>query len=127
MARMPTARLLNPHTFDSDRLDPESRRQLQALIAWFEERGKTRLLRDDLDWRRPDQVFEIEGSGRAAKDKPKFTVRGQKIFALDERARQLLKEAAEARSGGFYFGTRCDEARRGHGASMYPNDQSCRD
>lgn len=46
---MPTARLLNPHTFDSDRLDPESRRQLQALIAWFEERGKTRLLRDDLD------------------------------------------------------------------------------
>ena len=38
---MPTARLLNPHTFDSDRLDPESRRQLQALIAWFEERGKT--------------------------------------------------------------------------------------
>ena len=46
---MPTARLLNPHTFDSDRLDPESRRQLQALIAWFEERGKTRLLSDDLD------------------------------------------------------------------------------
>ncbi|MCG7596936.1 acyl-CoA dehydrogenase family protein [Mycobacterium sp. PSTR-4-N] len=46
---MPTARLLNPHTFDSDRLDPESRRQLQALIDWFEQRGKTRLLRDDLD------------------------------------------------------------------------------
>ncbi|WP_111509118.1 acyl-CoA dehydrogenase family protein [Mycobacterium kyogaense] len=46
---MPTARLLNPHTFDSDRLDPESRRQLRALIDWFEERGKTRLLRDDLD------------------------------------------------------------------------------
>lgn len=46
---MPTARLLNPHTFDSDRLDPESRRQLRALIDWFEQRGKTRLLRDDLD------------------------------------------------------------------------------
>ncbi|MEH3141025.1 MAG: acyl-CoA dehydrogenase family protein [Mycobacterium kyogaense] len=46
---MPIARLLNPHTFDSDRLDAESRRQLQALIDWFEERGKTRLLRDDLD------------------------------------------------------------------------------
>ncbi|MEW5812153.1 MAG: acyl-CoA dehydrogenase family protein [Actinomycetota bacterium] len=46
---MPTARLLNPHTFDSDRLDPESRRQLRALIDWFEQRGKTRLLRDDLN------------------------------------------------------------------------------
>ncbi len=46
---MPTPRLLNPHTFDSDRLDPESRRQLKALIDWFEQRGKTRLLRDDLD------------------------------------------------------------------------------
>ena len=46
---MPTARLLNPHTFDSVRLDTESRRQLRALIDWFEQRGKTRLLRDDLD------------------------------------------------------------------------------
>jgi acyl-CoA dehydrogenase len=46
---MPTPRLLNPHAFDPQRLDPESRRQLQALIDWFEQRGKTRLLRDDLD------------------------------------------------------------------------------
>ncbi|KRE27479.1 acyl-CoA dehydrogenase [Mycobacterium sp. Soil538] len=48
---MPTARplLLNPHTFDPQRLDPESRRQLRALIDWFEQRGKDRLLRDDLD------------------------------------------------------------------------------
>ncbi|MEC9324878.1 MAG: acyl-CoA dehydrogenase family protein, partial [Actinomycetota bacterium] len=30
-------------------LDAESRRHLQALIDWFEERGKTRLLRDDLE------------------------------------------------------------------------------
>jgi acyl-CoA dehydrogenase len=41
--------LLNPNTFDPPQLDPESRRQLRALIEWFEERGKTRLLRDDLD------------------------------------------------------------------------------
>lgn len=41
--------LLNPNTFDPPQLDPESRRQLRALIQWFEERGKARLLRDDLE------------------------------------------------------------------------------
>lgn len=41
--------LLNPNRFDPERLDPESRRQLRALIEWFEERGKERLLRDDLE------------------------------------------------------------------------------
>lgn len=41
--------LLNPNTFDPPQLDPESRRQLRALIEWFEERGKVRLLRDDLE------------------------------------------------------------------------------
>ncbi|KMO72450.1 acyl-CoA dehydrogenase [Mycolicibacterium chubuense] len=48
---MPTARplLLNPHSFDPPHLDAESRRQLRALIDWFEQRGKDRLLRDDLD------------------------------------------------------------------------------
>ncbi len=48
---MPTSSglLLNPNRFDPQRLDPESRRQLRALIEWFEERGKQRLLRDDLE------------------------------------------------------------------------------
>ncbi|MCH9640509.1 MAG: acyl-CoA dehydrogenase family protein [Actinomycetia bacterium] len=41
--------LLNPNRFDPERLDPESRRQLRALIEWFEERGKEQLLRDDLE------------------------------------------------------------------------------
>ena len=41
--------LLNPNSFDPPHLDPESRRQLRALIDWFEERGKVRLLRDDLE------------------------------------------------------------------------------
>jgi acyl-CoA dehydrogenase len=41
--------LLNPNTFDPPQLDTESRRQLRALIEWFEERGKVRLLRDDLE------------------------------------------------------------------------------
>ncbi len=41
--------LLNPHDFDPQKFDPETRRQLRALIAWFEERGKKRLLQDDLD------------------------------------------------------------------------------
>ncbi|MUL76278.1 acyl-CoA dehydrogenase family protein [Mycolicibacterium sp. CBMA 226] len=48
---MPNSRglLLNPNDFDPQQLDPETRRQLLALIDWFEERGKTRLLQDDLD------------------------------------------------------------------------------
>lgn len=41
--------LLNPHDFDPQKFDPETRRQLRALIAWFEERGKARLLQDDLE------------------------------------------------------------------------------
>ncbi|MDA2892518.1 acyl-CoA dehydrogenase family protein [Mycolicibacterium sp. BiH015] len=44
-----TALLLNPNNFDPQWLDAQSRRQLSALIRWFEERGKARLLRDDLD------------------------------------------------------------------------------
>lgn len=44
-----TALLLDPNNFDPQWLDPESRRQLGALIQWFEERGKVRLLGDDLD------------------------------------------------------------------------------
>ena len=45
----PARLLLDPNRFDPRPLDAESRRQLQALIDWFEERGKTRLLRDDLE------------------------------------------------------------------------------
>ncbi|MGE0218041.1 acyl-CoA dehydrogenase family protein [Mycolicibacterium sp.] len=41
--------LLNPHRFDPPGLDAESRRLLQSLIDWFEERGKVRLLRDDVE------------------------------------------------------------------------------
>jgi acyl-CoA dehydrogenase len=45
----PSGLLLNPNSFDPQHLDQESRRQLRALIDWFEERGKVRLLRDDLE------------------------------------------------------------------------------
>jgi acyl-CoA dehydrogenase len=41
--------LLNPNTYDPAQFDPETRRQLRALIDWFEERGKTKLLQDDLE------------------------------------------------------------------------------
>ena len=41
--------LFNPHADDSPQFDPETRRQLRALIDWFEGRGKTKLLQDDLD------------------------------------------------------------------------------
>lgn len=48
---MPNSRglLLNPNSFDPEQFDPETRRQLRALIDWFEDRGKVRLLQDDLD------------------------------------------------------------------------------
>ncbi|MBX7431767.1 acyl-CoA dehydrogenase [Mycobacterium sp. Y57] len=45
----PDGLLLDPNRFDPKRLDPQSRRLLKGLIDWFEERGKARLLRDDLD------------------------------------------------------------------------------
>ncbi|NTY61156.1 acyl-CoA dehydrogenase family protein [Mycolicibacterium sphagni] len=41
--------LFNPNTYDPRQFDPGTRRQLRALIDWFEERGKTRLLKDHLD------------------------------------------------------------------------------
>ncbi|MCV7228350.1 acyl-CoA dehydrogenase family protein [Mycolicibacterium komossense] len=41
--------LLNPNTHDPQQFDAETRRQLKALIEWFEARGKTKLLQDDLE------------------------------------------------------------------------------
>ena len=37
--------LFNPDTYDPVQFDPETRRQLRAVIDWFEQRGKTKLLR----------------------------------------------------------------------------------
>jgi acyl-CoA dehydrogenase len=41
--------LFDPNAYDPSHFDPETRRQLRAVIDWFEGRGKTRLLRDDLE------------------------------------------------------------------------------
>jgi acyl-CoA dehydrogenase len=41
--------LFDPNTYDPSHFDPETRRQLRAVIEWFEGRGKTKLLRDDLE------------------------------------------------------------------------------
>jgi len=41
--------LFDPNTYDPSHFDPETRRQLRAVIDWFEGRGKVRLLRDDLE------------------------------------------------------------------------------
>jgi len=41
--------LFDPNAYDPSHFDPETRRQLRAVIDWFESRGKTRLLRDDLE------------------------------------------------------------------------------
>jgi acyl-CoA dehydrogenase len=41
--------LFNPGVYDPPQFDPETRRQLRAVIDWFEERGKTKLLQDDVD------------------------------------------------------------------------------
>lgn len=45
----PDGLLFNPNTYDPRQFDPETRRQLRALIDWFEARGKAKLLQDDLD------------------------------------------------------------------------------
>jgi acyl-CoA dehydrogenase len=41
--------LFDPNAYDPSHFDPETRRQLRAVIDWFEGRGKARLLRDDLE------------------------------------------------------------------------------
>ncbi len=41
--------LFNPDVYDPRQFDPETRRQLRAVIEWFEARGKSRLLQDDVD------------------------------------------------------------------------------
>ena len=41
--------LFNPDVYDPRHFDPETRRQLRALIEWFEGRGKAKLLQDDAD------------------------------------------------------------------------------
>ena len=41
--------LFNPTTYDPAQFDPETRRQLRAVIDWFESRGKKQLLADDLN------------------------------------------------------------------------------
>ncbi|WP_435531057.1 acyl-CoA dehydrogenase family protein [Rhodococcus spelaei] len=41
--------LFNPNTYDPKDFDPETRRLLRATIDWFENRGKRRLLQDDLE------------------------------------------------------------------------------
>ena len=41
--------LFNPRAFDPSAFDAETQRQLTAVIDWFEDRGKERLIADDLD------------------------------------------------------------------------------
>ena len=41
--------LFDPNAYDPSHFDPQTRRQLRAVIDWFEGRGKARLLRDDLE------------------------------------------------------------------------------
>ena len=41
--------LFDPNAYNPSQFDPETRRQLRAVIDWFEGRGKSKLLRDDLE------------------------------------------------------------------------------
>ncbi len=56
--------LFNPNTYDPPQFDPETRRQLRALIDWFESRGKARLLQDDLDAEWVSDFLDFIGSER---------------------------------------------------------------
>jgi acyl-CoA dehydrogenase len=80
-----SGQLFNPRTYDPPQFDPETRGQLRALIDWFEARGKTKLLQDDLDaawvsdfleFVKQERIFatfltpsEYGGSGNADKNK----------------------------------------------------------
>ena len=46
---IPNGLMFNPNSYDPQQFDPETRRQLRALIDWFEARGKAKLLQDDLE------------------------------------------------------------------------------
>ncbi len=95
-----TRLLLNPNTFDPPQLDPESRRQLRALIDWFEERGKIRLLRDDLEASWVSDFLDF--------------VKQERMFATfltpsefaggdaEQAVGHLAQRACSARSSGFY-------------------------
>ncbi|MFN8032826.1 MAG: acyl-CoA dehydrogenase family protein [Mycobacterium sp.] len=56
--------MFNPNTYDPQQFDPETRRQLRALIDWFEARGKARLLQDDLDATWVSDFLEFIGKER---------------------------------------------------------------
>ncbi|HEY5852834.1 MAG TPA: acyl-CoA dehydrogenase family protein [Aldersonia sp.] len=56
--------LFNPNSYDPPQFDPETRRQLRALIDWFEARGKKRLLQDDLDAVWVSQFLDFIGQER---------------------------------------------------------------
>ena len=51
--------LFNPSTYDPQQFDDETRRLLRATIDWFEDRGKTRLLADDLAAQWPADFVEF--------------------------------------------------------------------
>jgi len=46
MAHTSTTLLLNPHRYDPQHFDAQTRRLLQATIDWFEQRGKRKLVAD---------------------------------------------------------------------------------
>lgn len=74
--------LLDPHNYDPQHLDPDTRRLLRATIEWFESRGKGKLLADFhgkvfyaefLEFVAQEQIFATfltparDGAGNAAK------------------------------------------------------------
>ncbi|UQX11673.1 acyl-CoA dehydrogenase family protein [Candidatus Mycobacterium methanotrophicum] len=51
--------LFNPNAYDPVQFDAMTRRQLRAVIDWFERRGKARLLREDLEARWVSDFLEF--------------------------------------------------------------------
>ena len=60
----PNGLIFNPNTYDSQKFDSETRRQLRALIDWFEARGKAKLLQDDLEATWVSDFLEFIGKER---------------------------------------------------------------
>jgi acyl-CoA dehydrogenase len=58
-ARRTDGLLFDPNTYDPVEFDAETRRLLRATIDWFEERGKKRLLEDDLTAQWPGDFVDF--------------------------------------------------------------------
>ena len=115
--------LFDPNAYDPSHFDPETRRQLRAVIDWFEARGKARLLRDDLeaawvsdflDFIKQEKIFAtfLTPSEYGGGDPNKRWDTVPQCRA--ERDLRVLRAVVLVRRAGHHPGPRADLAERQH-------------